>query len=471
MSSDECEAPDIRVRLRDVDKVYRIWARPQDRLKEMLWRGRRRYHREFEALHSIDLELRRGETVGIVGRNGAGKSTLLRIICGIVQATRGVVEIRGQVAPLLAIGAGFNVEFTGRENAILSATILGRPRDEIDLRLGEIEAFADIGDFVDQPVSTYSTGMFSRLAFAVAIHCSPDILVVDEVLAVGDEAFSRKCFARIQDLKASGATILLASHSARTILELCDRAVLIEAGRRLLTAAPDVVISRYQKLLYSSVEARLEVMREIEALDRSGADPGTSEATKQTIPGSSVEAFDEGDRERKLGYLDPALQPASTLEFPSQGARISNVHILDPAGRKVNVLRRGAHYRYCYDVDFLEDASQVRFGMMLKLTSGLDLAGQVSHPAGQGIANVARGRRVRVTFDLVPTLVPGTYFLNAGVLGNLGDEEGYLHRLLDIGIFRIDQEKGVLATGPVDLSGGRAPRFAIEDGSDEEVES
>jgi lipopolysaccharide transport system ATP-binding protein len=203
MLSDELSTDDleIAIRLRSVGKVYHIYDKPHDRLKQMLWPGRRRFHREFHALRGVDLEIYRGETVGVVGRNGSGKSTLLKLISGILQPTEGEIEVHGLVAPLLTIGGGFNPEFTGRENVFVNASILGLERHEIEERLDEIIRFADIGAFFDQPVRSYSSGMYSRLAFAVVIHSDPDILIVDEVLAVGDEAFSRKCFSRIEAIK------------------------------------------------------------------------------------------------------------------------------------------------------------------------------------------------------------------------------------------------------------------------------
>jgi len=193
--------------------------------------------------------VRRGETVGLVGRNGSGKSTLLRMICGTLTPTSGSVTVAGRVAPILAIGTGFNPEFTGRENVLTNGAILGMSEAEIAARMDSIVAFADIGPFFDRPVKTYSSGMHARLAFAVAIHCEPEILVVDEILAVGDEAFTRKCFARMEHLKRSGCTVLFASHSPNLIVELCDRALLLEGGRIALEGSPSDVARAYVSML------------------------------------------------------------------------------------------------------------------------------------------------------------------------------------------------------------------------------
>ena len=238
---------DVAIRIQGVSKVYPVYARPHHRLLEMLWpRGANgRFRDEFHALKKIDLEIRKGHTVGIVGRNGSGKSTLLQIICGTLTPTTGSVEVAGRLAALLELGAGFNPEFSGLENVYLNATILGLHRDEIDRRLDEILAFADIGDFINQPVRSYSSGMYVRLAFAVAINVTPDILVVDEALSVGDEAFQRKCFARIEKIRAEGATVLFVSHSAGTVVDLGDHAVLLDGGEMLTQGMPKRVVSLY----------------------------------------------------------------------------------------------------------------------------------------------------------------------------------------------------------------------------------
>jgi lipopolysaccharide transport system ATP-binding protein len=230
------------IRINGVSKHYLMFERPEDRLKQMIvprlqrlaGRPPRQYFRDFAALNGISFEVKRGETVGIIGRNGCGKSTLLQVICGTLPPTSGRVEVNGRIAALLELGSGFNPEFTGRENVYLNAAILGLSRRETEARFDAIARFADIGMFIDHPVKTYSSGMYMRLAFAVAINVDPDILVVDEALAVGDEAFSRKCYARIEEIKEKGATILFVSHSAQTVIQLCDRALLLDRGEKIL---------------------------------------------------------------------------------------------------------------------------------------------------------------------------------------------------------------------------------------------
>jgi len=439
----------LAIRLRGVSKVYQVYAQPQDRLKQMLWRGRRRFYREFHAVHGVDLDVWRGETVGIVGRNGCGKSTLLKMICGLLEPTTGSVEVRGHVAPLLALGQGFNPDFTGRENVLLNAAILGLSDADIRERFDSIVAFADIGEFLDQPVRSYSSGMYARLAFAVAIHADPDVLVVDEILAVGDEAFTRKCFARIEQIKAAGSTILFVSHSLNRVVELCDRGVLMDGGERLLTGDPKTVVSQYRRLSDAPPAEAERIRAEIRALDAGEAPAPPAPAPRPPAPA------------RRADEVDPHLRPRSTVSYEPRGATIENVRILDGEGRQVNVLRAGAWYSYAFDVRFHEPAAGVRFGMMLKLPTGFEFSGQVSHPSGAGIDAIPAGGSARVRFPFLALLLPGVYFGNAGVLGEVGGEERYLHRILDAVIFRVEATAARHATGRIDLALARSAAVEI----------
>jgi len=445
--SSEATGPDEVVRARGLTKIYPVYARPEDRLKQILWRGRRRFYREFAAVRGVDLDVLRGETLGVVGRNGSGKSTLLRMIAGTLPPTGGELAVRGAVAPILALGAGFNPEFTGRENVLMNATVLGMSEAAMRGRLDAIVDFADIGEFFDQPVKAYSTGMYARLAFAVAIHTEPEILVVDEILAVGDEPFARKCFGRIEELKARGVTILFCSHAAHLIVELCDRALLLDHGRRLLLAEPRRVIARYHELVHAPAERQAAIASDILQEDRLGAPPARAASAADAGPA-------EGPREVERGRYEPGLRPESTVVYPPKGARIRDAGILGADGEPVNVLQPEADYVYAYEVEFLETSFGVRFGMMLKLVSGFELYGRTSHPPGKGIDCVEAGTMARVRFPFRTRLRAGPYFLNAGVLGFREGEEVYLHRILDACLFRIEFHGHELLTGRVDLSVG-----------------
>jgi lipopolysaccharide transport system ATP-binding protein len=449
LSGGEASAPEVAIRTRGLNKAYAIYSHPRDRLKEFLWPGRRKFHRDVFAVRDVDLEIYRGETVGIVGRNGSGKSTLLNLICGVLEPSSGELSVQGHIAPILTLGAGFDAEFTGRENVMLNAAILGLSRSEILERMDSIIGFASIGEFFDRPVKLYSTGMYSRLAFAVAINVDPEILIVDEALAVGDEAFTRKCIARIEEMKKGGSTILFVSHSASMVVELCDRAVLLEGGERLLTSNPNTVIARYHRLLYSTPDELADTLEEIRALDLGVGADGRSPGQQPNLTAESDEAPLELE---DYGSFDGNLQPESTSEYGRKGARIVAPRILDPYDRQVNVLRSGKEYTYAYEVCFDETAYFVRFGMMIKLPTGIELGGQASHSSRERIERVECGQVAEVRFRFRALLTPGTYFLNAGVLALCDGEEDYLQRILDAVAFRIDPTEQNEVTGRVDFA-------------------
>jgi lipopolysaccharide transport system ATP-binding protein len=243
---------EIAIAVKNVSKKFRLFASPKERLVEALHPFRKQYHREFWALCDVSFNLGRGETIGILGRNGSGKSTLLQIICSVMRPTHGTVQVRGRIAAMLELGAGFNPEFTGRDNAILNGAIMGFSRKEMLQRLPNIKAFADIGEFFDQPVKIYSSGMYARLAFACSINLDPDILVVDEALAVGDARFQNKCYMLFKRFQAEGKTIILVSHSTEAILRQCTKALLMENGKVILQSDPQTVVDRYYQILFPS---------------------------------------------------------------------------------------------------------------------------------------------------------------------------------------------------------------------------
>jgi lipopolysaccharide transport system ATP-binding protein len=436
---------DLSIRARGLSKAYRIFKAPEDRLKQMLFGRWRSFHHEFWALRDVDLDVHKGETVGLIGINGSGKSTLLQLICGTLTPTQGTVRVRGRIAALLELGAGFNPEFTGHDNVFINGAILGMTQKQMEARYNDIVKFADIGEFLDQPVKTYSSGMYARLAFAVAIHVDPEILMVDELLSVGDEAFQRKCFARIREIRNAGATVLFVSHAAPTIVQLCDRAVLLDHGRRLLTANPKLAVAKYQKLVYAPPEKSEEIRQEILRLDASGAGKASTDSDDDEATGGQVP---EGNGE----LFDPNMVPKSSVAYVSRGATIEEPGILDANGKRVNVLVAGRVYQYSYTVNFDKPATGVRFGMMIKNVVGIEIAGAASHPPTGGVEFIDSGQHVRVTFQFRNLLAPGSYFLNAGVLGKVDETgESWLHRLLDAVMFRVDPTPGMVATGIVNL--------------------
>lgn len=446
---------DIAIRVQNLSKCYQIYDAPRDRLKQFVvprlqrltGKQSKQYFREFWALKDVSFEVKKGETVGIIGRNGSGKSTLLQMICGTLNPTSGSIQTNGRIAALLELGSGFNPEFTGRENVYMNAAVLGLSKEEVDARFDDIAAFADIGQFIEQPVKTYSSGMVVRLAFAVAINVDPEILIVDEALSVGDELFQRKCFSRIEAIKNNGATILFVSHAGGTIVELCDRAVLMDSGEKLAVGVPKQIVGRYQKLLYAPADKRESIREQIRRMDEHVAVSSSAaeqEAHQDQLPSEHVQELQEN--------FDPHLKPSSTIEYESHGAYIDTPAVLTLFGEQVNNLVRGKTYRYAYTVRFTKGASNVRFGMLIKTTSGVELGGGASaNSPRDSLACVEAGSSYRVEFHFRCALNPGVYFLNAGVMGDVEGSETFLHRLIDIAMFRVQPDTKNLATGIVDF--------------------
>lgn len=442
---------DLAIKVEALNKCFQIYDKPSDRLRQMLARGRKKYHREFWAVKNVSFSVSRGETVGIVGRNGSGKSTLLQMICGTLTPTSGVIETHGRVAALLELGSGFNPEFSGRENVYLNGAILGLDSAEVDSRLQDILDFADIGSFIEQPVKSYSSGMLIRLAFAVAINADPQILVVDEALAVGDELFQRKCFSRIETIKRAGATILFVSHSAGSIVDLCDRAILMESGEVLCVGIPKKVVGSYQRMLYAPVDKIDAVRAEIISADIS---PVQSAAVSVSAECQVLEWSGGGVGPSDVkAFFDPQFKSQSTIAYEPNGAFIETPQISTIAGEPVNSLIRGEDYIYSYAVKFSAAVHYVNFGMLIKTLQGTELGGAVS-AAGveQSLAYVESGSKLKAEFRFRCNLNPGTYFLNAGIVGERDGEETFLHRLLDAYLFRVLPVLNNTVTGVVDFN-------------------
>lgn len=458
MSSD-----DIRIHVEGLSKRYEMYAQPSDRLKQMIFprfqravrRSPRAYFKEFWALRDVTFDVRHGETIGIVGRNGSGKSTLLQMICGTLHPTLGQVTVDGRISALLELGAGFNPEFTGRENVMLSGLVYGISEDEIRRRFDEILDFAGIGEFIDQPVKTYSSGMYVRLAFAVAINVSPDLLVVDEALAVGDEAFQRKCLARIDAIRDSGATVLFVSHSAGTVVELCDRAILLDRGELLMEGTPKAVVTSYQKLLYAPRERASLIRQQIRDSHNESAAaavPSSRDGSGLAVTGVlAVDGETVGFEEDDPAYWEEGMVSASTVEYERQGACIDDPHLETLDGRRVNVLSPGRTYVYRYKVRLERALASVRCGMMIRSLTGIEVGGAASMLPQNALPIVDAGAVLEARFTFRCVLHPGVYFMNAGVLAALGEGEDYVDRRIDTYMFRVMPSAERLATGFVDL--------------------
>lgn len=456
---------DVAVKVENVSKCFHIYEKPIDRLKQffvprvesVLGKDQTKYFTEFWALEDVSFQINKGETVGIVGTNGSGKSTLLQIICGTLNPSRGQVRTNGRIAALLELGSGFNPEFTGRENVYMNAAVLGLTVDEINKKFDSVLAFAEIGQFIDQPVKTYSSGMMMRLAFSVAIHVEPEILIVDEALAVGDERFQRKCFSRIEQIRNDGATILFVSHSGGTVIELCDRAILLDAGEKLAIGTPKQIVGSYQKLLYAPSDARNKIREQI-----------LNHEIQANIV-NEMQSFDDQQQVKDQQHVkllkesyDPNLKPTSQVEYQSLGAVIEDPKILTIGGEQVNHLVRGKAYRYCYKVRFSQDCSGIKFGMLLKTTSGVELGGAIS-TYDQGVQSLVakQGSVYNVEFKFNCNLNPNVYFLNAGVMGLVDGHETYLHRQIDFAMFRVLSDNDQYKHGIVDF--GFFPEYQLEE--------
>lgn len=398
----------VVIAARDVGKMYRLYDRPQDRLKEQLfWRFGKSYGHEFWALQGMSLDVQQGEALGIIGRNGSGKSTLLQIIAGTLNPTCGVVTVRGRVAALLELGSGFNPEFTGRENVYLNGAIIGLSRNDINQKFREILAFADIGQFIDQPVKTYSSGMVVRLAFAVQVAVAPEILIVDEALSVGDVFFQQKCFAKIREILAGGTTLLFVSHDMAAVLNVCSRALLLGAGRILHMGQPEEVVSRY----YSTIGTRPTPTAPQPAAAIPLGEPARASVTREEIIRHSI--------------LDRA--------HPRHGA--GGMHIVaacvtDASGRHTLLVEMLGTITFHILVCAREAVVDPSVGIHL-----YDRFGNLIFAAGtrqllHRIADMAAGQELIVRLDLTCTIQPGEYTFSLGASEPSADEGpnvGYIH--------------------------------------------
>ena len=446
MSSDE-----ISVRVSGLSKCYQIYDTPRDRLKQFvvprLQRATRaparQYFHEFWALRDVSFEIARGQTVGIIGRNGSGKSTLLQMICGTLTPTTGEVETKGRIAALLELGSGFNPEFTGRDNVYMNGAVLGLSREEVDDRFDDIASFADIGQFIDQPVKTYSSGMAVRLAFAVQATIDPDIFVVDEALAVGDEKFQRKCFARLDDLKARGTSILFVSHTPASIIELCDKTLLLEKGQRLLYGSAPKAVRAYQRLIYAPAEEQVAMIASYQKADQSGIDIDDVSSIQRTIQPEATSSRS----------FDPGLVPETTVVYPMQGAEISRIYIQDQDGQPVNILEPREAYEFVLSGTFNESTPAAYFGLHIRSISGTVITGQRYPEDGAFAGPFRAGDKFNVRFKFKMDAFPGAYFVGGGVWSS--SEPNCLHRIMDAIMFRISPVEKQISFGYADMSTGQ----------------
>ena len=388
---------EFAILVKHLEKMYKLYNKPSDRLRETL--GLRVPVKEHYALKDVSFDVKRGETVGIIGTNGSGKSTILKIITGVLNPTKGEVEVDGRISALLELGAGFNMEYSGIENVYLNGTMMGFSREEIDARLQDILDFADIGDFVYQPVKSYSSGMFVRLAFAVAINIDPEILIVDEALSVGDVFFQAKCYRKFEEFKAQGRTILFVSHDLSSIARYCDRVILLNKGVKLEEGSPKQMVDMYKQLLV-------------------GQDPAKAEEEKPA--GQPKENWNSQFQ------VNPDM-----LEYGSRLAEIVDFAVLDEKGRCTNTIEKGSTFKIRMKVAFRETIQEPIMAFTFKDIKGTEITGTNTLFEKAAVEHSDAGDVCTVTFTQDMYLQGGEYLLSFGCTGYKDGEFTVFHRLYD----------------------------------------
>ena len=446
-------AADTAIEISHLTKVYRLYNKPSDRLKEALGLTRKKRYRELYALNDVSFRIGRGETVGIIGTNGSGKSTILKIITGVLNETSGSVTVNGRISALLELGAGFNMEYTGVENVYLNGTMMGFSEKEIDARLQDILDFADIGDFVNQPVKTYSSGMFVRLAFAVAINIDPEILIVDEALSVGDVFFQAKCYHKFEEFRKMGKTILFVSHDLSSIVKYCDRVVLLNKGIMLDEGSPKEMVDLYKKLLvnHGGDEAVARIMEERtrlheeNAVDGDGEDGGenadgahggsdgaSGETAGDAAGGKSAspkadDPFEQGEGITGLLPMNP-----NTIDYGEHQAEILRVATFDAAGNLTNTIEKDTDFEIRMKVRFYEHVESPIFAYTFKNLQGTEITGTNSFFEEAPVTAKDAGDEVTVSFRQKMTMQGGEYLLSFGCTGYHEGDFRVFHRLYDV---------------------------------------
>lgn len=396
------------IEISHLNKVYKIFARPIDRIKESLLPFHRRYSRDFYALRDLSFSVRRGETLGIVGKNGAGKSTLLKIITGVLTPTSGEVRVHGRIASLLELGAGFNPEMTGIENVYMNGDIMGVPREVMAQRVPEIIAFADIGDFIYQPVKTYSSGMFARLAFAVNAFVEPDILIVDEALSVGDIGFQSKCFRKFREMRKKGITILLVTHDTNTVLNYCSRAVLLEGGSVAVEGSPREVVDAYKKGLAQVERRARETARRAQPVQRSAA------------------------QSAGMLWKDHLMLNKNFLEYGDKDFEIVDFGVFNREGEITSLVNNSQMTTLKMRVRMHQPVEHPIFAFNIKDIKGLEVMGTNTLLMETDLSGLVPGQMVTVSFQAPISIHSGKYQLSFGCTEYVGSGLRVHHRLYDV---------------------------------------
>ena len=399
------------ISVQNLSKIYRLYTKPIDRLKESVFPFKKNLHTDFYALKNISFNVKKGETVGIIGVNGSGKSTILKIITGVLSPTSGQISIQGRISALLELGAGFNPDYTGIENVYLNGTMMGYSREEMDKKLDEILRFADIGDFVYQPVKTYSSGMFVRLAFAIAINVEPEILIVDEALSVGDVFFQAKCYKKINEIKETGTTILLVTHDMGSIMKYCDKVVLLNKGEMVKQGDPKEIVDIYKKILANQYNPEEEAAKE------ELSDTGSLAAAPSQISGKWMEKLQINNQK---------------VEYGNGKAEIIDFGIFDHNQNVTNLIIKGEECTIRFKIRFNETVHEPILAFTIKDRRGQELTGTNTMIEDSGFNVGEAGKTYEVAFQQKIMLQGGEYLLSLGCTGYDAGDFVIYHRLYDV---------------------------------------
>lgn len=422
----------IAISVMDVSKIYRLYDKPIDRLKEALSPTHKKYHKEFFALDKLSFNVEKGSTVGIIGTNGSGKSTILKIITGVLNPSTGSVKVDGNISALLELGAGFNSDYTGIENIYMNGTMMGFSREEMEKKLPEILEFADIGDFVYQPVKTYSSGMFVRLAFALAINVEPEILIVDEALSVGDVFFQSKCYAKMEEIRKKGTTILMVTHDMGSIIKYCDKVVLLNKGKFLAEGSARDMVDLYKKILAGQFDET--------SMELSDFNSGVVEDLAN-IKRSKEDTFMKTTNELMKAKM--TINPSLT-EYGDGRAGIVDFGIVDAKGSISNLLMKGEYFYIKEKIRFNSKIKSPIFTYTIKDKKGTELSGTNTMLEAAKVEEVDEGDIYEVSFKQKMTLQGGEYLLSMSCTGfEEGDLQVY-HRLYDVASITVISNKNTV---------------------------
>jgi lipopolysaccharide transport system ATP-binding protein len=446
------------VKLENISKFYKLYKKPKDRLKEALHPLKKLYHRKFYALKNINLDIKKGEILGIIGRNGSGKSSLLKLISAVIQPSSGKVIVNGAVSALLELGAGLEPEFTGIQNIYFSGTMMGFTREEMKTKVDDIAAFADIGDFIYQPLKTYSSGMKARMGFALAINMEPKILILDEVLAVGDELFKRKCYVKMEEFFKSGCTVLYVSHNMNTVNEICTRSILLDKGGLILEGPSKLVTTYYQKFLYATGVNQNRIREEIIQLNKDEKKKrefaADLEKKEMKPPGKDMNEVQIHEIEQvpkqKALYL-PDFKPKSTIVYKNYEVDIDDIHLKTIAGENVNALVMDEEYIYSYKVRFNIDAGGVVYGSRINTEKGFLISGMNSKVSLKKSYEVSKGEEYLIQYKFKCHLLPGNYFITTGVSSIIKGKRVFLNRIVDALVFKVQETPSNVYKGIIHL--------------------